>query len=150
MRRSDLLILAAVIAVVTVYPSVRLPAPLPAPAVVVPAPAVSGVAIAFEKVSASDRAIVASLYAALADAVERDSTIITTMSQLADATGRSLDLAFAGRRISDGSLGDSIDAFVAREAGLDPSAPADVAVTAAGRAKVVAAFRAISVAAGAP
>lgn len=137
---------ALALAAFSLVPSRPAPSPTPAPTPV--APAVNGgLAAAFQAVSAADRADVASLYGSLADAVERDTATVSTTKVLAEGIGRSLDLAFAGRKLSaDGSLGVAIDAHMAVALGFvdehgNPAGIPDVVLTPALRAKAVAGLR---------
>lgn len=121
---------------------------------VAPAPAPAGLAKAFAGISAADRAVVAGLYDALATAVEKDDTLVTSTKVLADGVGRALDLAFDGRKPSaDGSLGEAIDNHLAAAMGFHGEPPdfkasvPDVIVTPSLRAKIVAGLREIASAA---
>jgi hypothetical protein len=99
-------------------------------------------------VPADDRAVLSSIYAALADAVEKDGTVIVSTATLADGTGRALDLAFHGRKLAgDGAVGEAIDKHIATALGWDAGAIPDVIVTPVLRGKVAAAYREISAAA---
>ena len=81
----------------------------------------------------------------LADAVEKDTTIVTTTAILADGVGRSSDLAFNGRKVSeDGALGVLIDNHIAGFLGFEKGVILDVVITAANRPTVVAALRSVA------
>lgn len=153
MSRQTLLIVAAVVvAAFSIFQkpvSVPVPTPVPAPAPAPsPAPANSDLAKAFAAIAPADRAIVGSVYAALASAVERDETRITSTKVLADGIGCALDLAFDGRRVSaDGNLGVAIDAHIAAALGFPTDELLDVIVTPAIRPKIVAALRSVAEAA---
>lgn len=99
-------------------------------------------------VAADDRAVLSSVYAALADAIEKDGTVIVSTATLADGTGRALDLAFRGRKLTgDGAVGEAIDKHIATALGWDAGAIPDVIVTPVLRGKVAAAYREIAAAA---
>lgn len=145
-RQTVVLIAAAVIALYSVF---QKPGPTPPPAPVAPvpspAPANSDLAKAFAAIAPADRVLVGSVYAALADAVERDDVLITSTKVLADGIGRSLDLAFDGRKVSaDGSLGVAIDKHIARALDFPADEILDVIVTPTMRTKIVAALRSVS------
>lgn len=153
MKNQTLLIVAAiVIAAFSLFPKpgtvpVPPPAPVPAPAPS-PSPVSSDLAKAFASVAPGDRALVGSVYAALADAVSRDTTLVTSTKVLADGIGRSLDLAFDGRTPSpDGSLGVAIDKHLAESLGFPTGELLDVIVTPTMRPKIVAALRSVAEAA---
>lgn len=150
-RQTIVLIAAAVIALYSVFQKPG-NAPTPPPAPVVPAPspspANSDLAKAFAAVAPADRALVGSVYAAIADAVERDDVLITSTKVLADGIGRSIDLAFDGRKVSpDGSLGAAIDKHIASALDFPADEIFDVVVTPPLRAKIVTALRSVSAAA---
>jgi len=147
-RQTIVLIAAAVIALFFGFQKPgNVPTPPPAPVVPVPAPtpANSDIAKALAAVAPADRVLVGSVYAALADAVERDDVLITSTKVLADGIGRSLDLAFDGRKVSpDGSLGTAIDKHIAQALGFPSGEILDVVVTPTMRAKIVTALRSVS------
>lgn len=101
----------------------------------------------FKSVNAEDAEVIRSLYLAMSVALKNDDSIIKRLSDVADATGRAIDLAFNGRKISDGDIGDAIDRFVARRLDLDEENPADIALTPEKKIAAIEAFQAISEAA---
>lgn len=108
----------------------------------------AGLSQAFAAVSTADRKAIAGLYSSLATAIERDDTLIAGTGVMAAGIGRSLDLAFDGRKVSpDGSLGNAIDAHVASALGFPAGDMLDVVMTPALRAKAAAALREVSAAA---
>lgn len=136
------IIVAVALAAASLYPSLRAPAPSPAPEA-------SGTDHALQQalagVSAADRSDLASLYGSLADAVERDEATVTTTRVLVDGIVRSIDLAFAGRRLTaDGSLGAAIDAHMAAALGYAAGEVPDVVVTPVLRGKAVAGLRSVA------
>ena len=143
-----LVVAAIVIAAFSVFQkpgSAPAPAPAPVPS---PAPANSDLAKAFAAIAPADRAIVGSVYAALASAVERDETRITSTKVLADGIGCAIDLAFDGRKVSaDGSLGAAIDKHIAAALDFPADELLDVIVTPTLRPKIVAALRSVAEAA---
>lgn len=146
-RQALSIIVAVALAAASLYPSLRGPAlpipPAPAqPDAPLPDPALQR---ALAGVSAADRADLASLYGSLADAVEKDETTVSTTRVLVDGIVRSIDLAFAGRRLSaDGSLGNAIDAHMALALGYAAVEVPDVVVTPVLRAKAVAGMRSVA------
>lgn len=147
-----LIIAAVVVAAFSIFQKpgnapVPPPAPTPAPAPS-PAPANSDLAKAFAAVAPADRALVGSVYAALAAAVERDETRVTSTKVLAEGIGCAIDLAFDGRKVSpDGSLGEAIDRHIAAALGFPTDELLDVIVTPTLRPKVVSALRSVAEAA---
>jgi hypothetical protein len=148
-RQAISIIVAVALAAASLYPSLRgtslPPPPAPAPAPTTPAATDPALQRALSGVSAADRADLASLYGSLADAVESDEATVTTTRVLVDGIVRSIDLAFAGRRLSaDGSLGEAIDAHMSVALGYAAGAVPDVVVTPALRSKAVAALRSVA------
>lgn len=138
------IIVAVALAAASLYPSLRVPDPAPPPA-----PEASGTDPALKRalagVSAADRADLASLYGSLADAVEQDAATVTTTLVLVEGIGKSIDLAFAGRRLSaDGSLGTAIDAHLSLALGYAAGNVPDVVVTPEVRSKAVAGLRSVA------
>lgn len=117
------------------------PAPSPAPAPVRPEDPLKA---AFDSIAPADREIIGNLYEALADAVERDTSVVTSTAVLADGIGRSIDLAFAGRTVSDGTLGELIDAHIAGYLGFEKGKILDIVITSANRPTVVSALRSVA------
>lgn len=109
-------IMAAVVAVALIW--AFYPAAGTTPVVVAPK---SPVTAALSPASRQDKARVAAFYSALADVVERDQTVITTVGEFRELQARSLDLAFKGTDLPgkypglDVAINDQLVAAVGRE-----------------------------------
>ena len=111
---------------------------LPAPS---PAPARTPVSEALAPASGQDRERVSAFYGALADVVERDAGVVSSVGQFREVHARSLDLAFKGTDLPGKypGLDRAIDQQLAMAVGTD-----DVPLTAAKRAALVQALKDVS------
>jgi len=133
-------VLAAVVAVALVW--AFMPSNGTNPAVVVSP--INPVAAALSPASRQDKARVAGFYSALADVVERDSAVISTVGGFRELHSRSLDLAFKGTDLPgkyqglDSAINDQLAAAVGT---------ADVPLPPAKRSALIQALKAVSSAA---
>lgn len=140
MNPKNLLFAAALVAGVAVAAGIT-----PSRTATPPTPPAGPLAAALAGLPDADRADLASLYGSLADAVERDDSVVLSTLVLAEGIGRSLDLAFDGRKLKDdGSVGEAIDAHIATSMGYTPGEIPDLVMTPVLRGKAAKALREVS------
>lgn len=124
-------IVAAVLMVVAFIP----------PRTDVPVDTPSKVTVVLKAASKEDKARVRAFYAAMADVVERDSGIITTVGKWRQANANALDLAFKGTDLPGKYVG--LDAAIDQRL-VDAIGKEDVALSADKRRALVVALKEIS------
>lgn len=107
----------------------------------VPVDTPSKVAVSLKSATKDDKARVRAFYAAMADVVERDSSIITTVAKWRQANANALDLAFKGTDMPGKYPG--LDAAIDQRL-IDAIGKEDVAISPDKRRALVVALKEIS------